>query len=278
MSFVADFSPQSEPADDHWVVAVAAGKLLARKGADSLLQPHRNLSSFASVVDYHQYIGRWRGAPCFLSVYHRRALPSERQWELLDLRPLLGVLGEPEFRVIGQALQVAHWREYHQYCGRCGRATAPQSEERVLVCHRCQARFYPPVTPCVIGLVYRGDQCLLARNARFPEGLYSILAGFLEPGETVEQALEREVREEVGIEIQNVRYCTSQPWPFPSQLMLGFTASYHAGDLHVDGKEIVHADWFDAENLPVIPPEQTLSGYMIRDFCARVKRGRADVL
>lgn len=278
MSFVADFSPQIAPAAHHWVVAVAGGKLLAPLAADTLLQLHQDLAHFSPALNYHHYLGLWHGVPCFVSVYHERDLPESNTWALRGLRAFLGVLDDPEFMVVARALQLAHWQEFHRFCGRCGAPTQAQSSERVLHCHQCDARFYPRIAPCVIGLVFKGDQCLLAHNASFSRGRYSILAGFVEPGETAEQALQREVREEVGIEIEQVRYCSSQPWPFPSQLMLGFTARHRAGEICVDGHEIVHADWFDAHNLPDIPPPESLSGRLIRNFFEQVQRGKLDVL
>ena len=123
----------------------------------------------------------------------------------------------------------------------------------------------------MIGVVTRGDQCLLARNARFPEGKFSAIAGFIEAGETAEAALQREVYEEVGLVVDRLEYITSQSWPFPSQLMLGYLAEYRAGDIQVDGVEIVEAGWFSADDLPQVPPSQTIAGLLIQTFLKRVQ-------
>src|SRR5690606_2600872 len=133
--------------------------------------------------------------------------------------------------------------------------------------------YYPRIAPCVIGIVIRERTCLLAHNANFTEGLYSVIAGFIEPGETAEQALVREIREETGIEVERLEYICRQPWPFPSQLMLGFVAHYKSGEIQVDGVEITDADWFTPDALPRVPPPHTISGKLIDLFlhCAKAQ-------
>lgn len=122
---------------------------------------------------------------------------------------------------------------------------------------------YPKISPCVLALIKKDNQILLARNALFPEGLYSALAGFIEVSETAEETVIREVFEEVSLKVNNINYFASQAWPFPSQLMLAYTCDYESGDIKVDGSEIIDAKWFDIDNLPNIPPNSTLSGRLI---------------
>ena len=125
---------------------------------------------------------------------------------------------------------------------------------------------YPSISPCVLAMVTRGSEILLARNNLFPEGLFSVLAGFVEVSESAEETVEREVMEEVGIKVKNISYFGSQPWPFPSQLMLGYKCEYDSGDLLIDNNEIVEANWYNVDNLPYVPPTTSLSGKLINSF------------
>jgi NAD+ diphosphatase len=155
-----------------------------------------------------------------------------------ELRPLLGLLGEDIFSVAAQAFQILHWDRTHQFCGRCGSHTEPKGEERARVCTQCSLVNYPAISPAIIVVVIKGPQILLARSHRFQTRFYSVLAGFVEYGETFEQCVRREVKEEVGIDVENIRYFASQPWPFPNTLMVGFTADYAGGAVTVDNVEI----------------------------------------
>jgi NAD+ diphosphatase len=138
-------------------------------------------------------------------------------------------------------------------------------------CEPCGAVNYPRISPCIIVLVTRGEELLLARNARFPRPFYSTLAGFIEAGENAEECLRREVREEVGVEVGAVSYFRSQSWPFPNQLMLGFFAEYSAGDIVCEPGEIADARWFHYSALPQVPPESSISGQLIRDYSNRLR-------
>lgn len=193
------------------------------------------------------------------------------------LRSQLGLIEESLFALAGRALQVALWHSDHRFCGRCGRPTEELTTERAKICHHCELRFYPRLSPCVITLVTRGDSCLLARHARSSQPVFSCLAGFVEVGETPEDTVHREVHEEVGVRIQHLSYFGSQPWPFPGQLMLGFRAEYHSGEVCVDGEEILEADWFPVDKLPQIPPIATLSGQMIADFVRQQSGGGSEI-
>jgi len=174
-------------------------------------------------------------------------------WIWQGLRALFGVLDEAQFALAGRALQIVDWDRTHQYCGACGRTTAARTSERSRECPGCGLVAYPRLAPAVMGLVRRGKELLLARSPRFPKDMYSALAGFVEPGETLEQCLEREVYEEVGIKVRNVRYFASQPWPFPHSLMIAFFADYCSGEIRVDGAEIEDAKWFNVKNLENLP-------------------------
>lgn len=185
------------------------------------------------------------------------------QWA--SLRSFLEQLPEDEFQNAGRALQILRWHFDHQFCGRCGNPTS-QAQNFAKICANCKIEFYPRLSPCIITLVTRGDECLLAWHTRSKDEKYSCLAGFIEMGESPEQTLKREVIEEVGVSVQNIRYIASQPWPFPGQLMLGYFAEYENGDIKVDQEEIKAAYWFRYDQLPKIPPDATISGRLINAF------------
>ncbi|MGS2722276.1 NAD(+) diphosphatase [Porticoccus sp. GXU_MW_L64] len=190
--------------------------------------------------------------------------------ELLPLRSLLEQ-GEALFALAGRAVQLLDSYKEHRYCGRCGSKTRQLDGEHAMHCERCQHSCYPRLSPCAIMLVTRGDQCLLARHGGRGD-YFTCLAGYVEPGEQVEQTVCREVQEEVGVSVSGLRYFSSQYWPFPGQLMLGFYAEYDHGDITPDGIEIVEADWFHYSDLPPHPNQHTLSGQLIRGFVSRCSK------
>lgn len=275
MNYEADFDSQVTAAEGHWIIGVVGSRLLMNQEDGSFLLSYDHLRRACEDEPQERlYLGRWRGIPCFAFIYTPDfQLPSSSGLVTGGLRSRLGEVADELFGLAGRAQQLAHWYEYHRYCGRCGRATQLQLHERVLACSHCGALYYPRIAPCVIGIVIRERTCLLAHNANFTEGLYSVIAGFIEPGETAEQALVREIREETGIEVERLEYICSQPWPFPSQLMLGFVAHYKSGEIQVDGVEITDADWFTPDALPRVPPPHTISGKLIDLFlhCAKAQ-------
>ena len=186
---------------------------------------------------------------------------------LVPLRSLLE-WGEEIFALAGRAVQLLNSYREHRYCGRCGTATQEVTDEHAMYCASCQHRYYPRLSPCAIMLVTRGEYCLLARHGGRGD-YFTCLAGFVEPGEKVEQTVRREVQEEVGVCVSRLSYFSSQCWPFPGQLMLGFYAEYHSGDITPDGVEIVEADWYHYSDLPPHPNQHTLSGQLIRGFVSR---------
>jgi len=188
------------------------------------------------------------------------------QCELLSLRSLLTVIDEEDFGLFSRATQLLLWQRQHRYCGSCGEPTTVSAQDHALICVSCKLTNYPRISPCIITLVHRQEYCLLGRQPSWPPGLFSTLAGFIEPGESAEQALCREVMEESGVRVQNLTYFSSQAWPFPSQLMLGYFAEYAGGDISVDGIELEQARWFHYKDLPQIPPATSISGKLIRSF------------
>jgi len=185
-----------------------------------------------------------------------------------DLRSILGRIPDDLFSVISRAIQIQHWFESHKFCGYCGSELVENTNERAMICNHCDAPpAYPKISPCVITLIHRKNEILLAHNVNFPDNFYSTLAGFIESGESVEAALEREVLEEVGIKVKNIKYFGSQSWPFPSQLMLGYFAEFDSGEISPDLEEIDKADWFKIDNLPNTPPANiSISGKLIEYY------------
>lgn len=190
--------------------------------------------------------------------------------QFCGLRDLFGIAESAHFAMAGRASQIIAWHRTHQFCGRCGAPTSESERGRAKYCPSCRLSFYPRLSPSIIVLVTRGEEMLLARNVRWPAGRYSTLAGFVEPGETVEEALHREVHEEVGIEVTNLRYQGSQPWPFPNSLMVGFHADYGAGEIRLQREEIADARWFHFSALPEIPGRTAISRWLIDAYVEEV--------
>jgi len=187
------------------------------------------------------------------------------------LRRLWEALDEEVWRLAGRAVQIVDWDRNHRFCGRCGTPTELDPAERSRTCPRCGLQHFPRLSPAVIVLVTRGEEMLLARSPHFQKGVYSTLAGFVEPGESLEEAVSREVLEEVGVTLTGIRYFGSQPWPFPSSLMLGFTAHWAAGDLQPQPGEIEDARWFRPDALPLLPPPMSIARALIDSFLRRQK-------
>ncbi len=210
-------------------------------------------------------IGVYDDHPCYLIDLdaNRKENPlSDGPGEFYSIRRLLAA-DEQLFMLAGRAWQVAHFLRTHKFCGQCGNKMSLIDYELATICKSCGHRCYQRISPCIIVAIRKDKKILLARGPRHREGFYSVLAGFVESGETLEQAVEREVMEEVGVKVKNVRYVGSQPWPFPHSLMMGFTAEHADNDILIDGEEIVEAGWFDYDNLPEVPPASTLSGRLI---------------
>lgn len=187
-----------------------------------------------------------------------------------NLRTLFGALDEASFEAALRANHVIDWATTSRFCGRCGAATVRVATERAMRCPTCELTAYPRIAPAIIVLVRRGKQALLARGARFPLPFFSTLAGFSEIGESLEQTLVREVFEEVGVRVGSPRYFGSQPWPFPHSLMVGFFAEWESGEIRIDPSEIVDAKWFDAHDLPQIPPRLSIARKLIDAWVSEV--------
>ena len=263
MTFIPGIHPpESQGRPALWFI-FDKGRLLVRSdhGACSLpeadqvavngLRPTRAIF-FGCLGEHHCYAARLNPGD---------SVPKLYEW--MDLRALLGAISEELFWVAGRANHLLDWDQAHRYCGGCGHPTEDKSDERAKLCPACGLVNYPRLSPAVIVAVVKGDHILLARNKRFRAPFYSVLAGFVEPGETLEQCVQREIHEEVGLDVRNIRYFGSQPWPFPNSLMVGFVADYAGGEIAVDGAEVVEAGWFSAQSLPALPSRISIARQLV---------------
>ena len=214
---------------------------------------------------HRQYLGSLNGKHCFaIGLEETERIPEDMA--LKNLRRLYGALDDELFWIGGRGFQLINWDRTTQFCGRCGHRTEDSNSERAKVCPACELRNYPRISPAVIVAVTKKNRILLARAFRFPVKLYSVIAGFVEPGETLEQCIRREIREEVNIEVTDIHYFGSQPWPFPNSLMIAFTAEYAGGKIRIDNREIMDAGWFEAHELPAIPDKVSIARRLIDSF------------
>lgn len=219
-----------------------------------------------------QYLGQLASRAVFAcEIGPEGTAPQGFRWS--DLRSLFSRLPDDLYALAGRALQLLDWDRTHQFCGRCGTPTALRATERARECPACALVVYPRLAPAVMALVRRcPDEILLARSARFAPGMYSVLAGFVEPGETLEQCLAREVREEVGVRVTNLTYFGSQPWPFPHSLMIAFVCDWAGGEIELDTVEIEHADWFRITALPALPQPISIARRLIDAVLAEMRQ------
>jgi NAD+ diphosphatase len=225
-------------------------------------------------VSSSRYMGTLGGLPCWCGRADGDETPEGMAFK--GLRYLYGRLDETIHGVALRAAHLVEWERNERYCGRCGAETEPKTDEVARQCTKCGRVSFPRISPAVIVLVEKEGKVLLARASRFAEELYSVLAGFVEPGESLEETVQREIEEEVGIKVTNIRYFGSQPWPFPDSLMIAFTAEYAGGEIKIDGVEIEEAAWFEADSLPRIPGRISVARKLIDWFVeARVKDGTA---
>lgn len=214
------------------------------------------------------YFGRYNRIDCYCARIQPDNPPSG--YKLLNLRALYGKVDIDFWTISGYARQIHDWNLNFQFCGRCGQKTQSEKTEHVRVCQSCRLTSYPRISPAIITAVVKDNKILLARGVNFPnKNMFSVLAGFVSPGESLEDCIRREIYEETGIKIKNIQYFKSQSWPFPDSLMIGFTAEYAGGSISIDTTEILEAGWFTKDNLPLVPGKQSLAGELIEWFTGR---------
>ena len=248
----------------YWLLRCEDQLFVATGKANEAIFPCGDASDFGCPKN-SLLVGEWQGLSFYAVDVDR--LPEGLSGQMTPLRPLFGLAGAEAFALAGRAFQLLDWQKNHRYCGRCSIPTVMKTDEFAMSCPDCGLLAYPRISPAVMVLVSRGDEFLLARSPHFKPGVFSALAGFVEAGETLEQCAVREVREEVGIEITNLRYFQSQPWPFPDSLMLAFFADYVDGVITPDPSEIEAAGWFSRNALPPLPGTESIARRLIDAAC-----------
>lgn len=263
-----------EPDERVWWFIVSGNQMLLTEQPESAAIPFVTAAEVPGAkTEYTAKIGTYRGAPAFMLMQTSPAMVlTGYHWQ--PLRNSLAFGDADLFALGGRACQIQHFLDTHRFCGRCGSHTVQNRDELAVICPECEFTCYPRISPCIIVAIYRvtesTPELLLARGVRHPEGMFSVLAGFVESGESLEQCLHREVFEEAGIEVADLRYVTSQTWPFPHSLMAGFIARYAGGDLLLEPTELIEGGWFALDQLPRTPPSGTIAAKLIATVKAEV--------
>lgn len=263
--FLPSHTPPPENTPGLWFIFRENNLLVNSADTAELLPRLRGPEALNLQLLRRQFIGNFTGIPCYAAEVGEDSV-APPPYEFRSLRGLLSLLEEDLFFAAGRALQIIYWDRTHQHCGQCGTPTVQENQQHSRRCPRCDLTTFPRLSPAVIVLVTRGREVLLARSPRFTPGMYSTLAGFVEPGESLEECIHREIREEVGVAVTNLRYFGSQSWPFPHSFMIGFHAEYAGGEITIDGEEIEDAAWFPLEKLPPVPPPVSIARKLIEAY------------
>ena len=270
--FTPGIQPPSENSKPSWWFAFQGNKLLIQANGSSAVIPFvSHFGEFGLTTQRQHFLGSLNDSSCYaVELAEGTSLPQGMTLE--GLRQVYGRLDEDLFWLAARAIQIVDWDRTHQFCSRCGNPTVLRQTERSRECTRCGQIHFPRLAPAIIVLVERGTQILMARSRHFAPGIFSVLAGFVEPGESLEEAVAREVKEESGISVKDIRYFGSQPWPFPHSLMIGFTAAYAGGEIILEDSELEAAGWFTADNLPPQPGKISIARKLIDSFVEKEKR------
>lgn len=256
---------QNKDKDDYYFV-FDGNKLLVINMDDQISIPTaKDLIDMELNLNQGRYFGTLNGNGCYCTNKSKDYTPASNM-SFQELRSLGIIFNEELFHLSCRGLHLLRWYENNIYCNKCGALTEDKEDENARICPNCGNINYPRLSPAIIVAIINEDKLLLAHNSRFINGNYSVIAGFVEPGETFEECVSREVREEVGIKVKNIKYFGSEPWPFPDSLMVGFTAEYADGEIREDGIEIDHAGWFRADELPKTPTGKSIAGKLIKWF------------
>lgn len=260
MIFIPAVQPVAPAGQSAWCFAFVNGQLLLPEPEAAELAPHP-LHAFELALQSRHYLGRLDDVDCW-ALALEAAPPG---WRSVPLRAAMMRFPEPLMALAGRAAQVLEWDRAHRYCGVCGTPTELHAQDRARVCPACRHVAYPRLSPAMMVLVWREGELLLARSPHYVPGVYSALAGFVEAGESLEDCVHREVAEEVGVRVDDLRYFGSQSWPFPHSLMVAYTARWVAGEIVPQPGEIEDARWYALDALPKIPPRFSIAGHLIRD-------------
>jgi NAD+ diphosphatase len=249
-------------------LAFARGDLLVTESGDEVRFPSWDDLRHLDVLTLRsQFLGDLDDEPLWSAELAPDFVPPEGL-SLLNLRSLHGRVTDEVFALAGRAAQIVAWDRDHQHCGRCGMHTEPVPNERARRCPMCGLISYPRLSPAIIVLIERGDEILLARGHQFAPGRFGIVAGFVEPGESLEEAVQREIREEIALDVADITYFGSQPWPFPHGIMIGFRAQYAGGEVSLDDGELAEAGWYTVDNLPTVPQKLSIARRLIDAWAA----------
>lgn len=285
--FTPGISPEfREPISSYWFIFSESNLLVTTNNEIFTLPLVKNLEELGLSTTREHYLGTFNDIPCFTcevdptlpldsfinenSIISSGKKSSENSdvllpngMEFINLRSLFGLIDDTLFELAGKAIQIVTWDQTHQFCGRCGSKVEQLPNERAKHCPSCNLINYPRISPATITAIFKGNKILLAHAKHFPGDMHSLIAGFLEPGETLEDCVRREIKEEVNIHVKNITYWGSQPWPYPNSMMIGFTADYDSGQIQVDGIEIEKADWYDIHSLPELPSKVSIARKII---------------
>ncbi|MCC7560661.1 MAG: NAD(+) diphosphatase [Methanobacterium sp.] len=258
-----EFTPNKENNENAYWFLFNSNELLVEMGKIPEILYTKSLEELKINPIRLQYLGTFNGHPCYSG-----ELPSEiqvpRGMAFKDLRSLYDIIEEDLYLLAGRASQIVNWDRTHQFCGQCGAPTITKDDEMAKLCPECGFTSFTRLSPAVITAIIKDGKLLMALHTRTSGNMYGLIAGFVEPGETLTEAVQRETMEEVGLKVKNIEYFGSQPWPYPHSLMIGFTADYDSGEIEVDGKEIIDAKWFDSDQLPQVPSRMSIAGELIQ--------------
>lgn len=263
IEFISDPKyPDVNNESDLWFLFQDKQILIKEEMGKIIIPTFKEVENLIEDLEIKYHLGKLKDISCFCGELSS-CIKIGGELKLMSLRQVSGIIDKEIAIIGGKAAQIIHFHKTNKYCGVCGYKNKFMQSEFAMECTRCGYTSYPQICPAIIVGITKGDKILLANNKNFPEGLHSNIAGFLEVNETLEECVKREVLEEVNIRVKNIRYFDSQPWPYPNSIMIGFIAEYESGEIKVDGNEIVHADWYSKENLPILPDENTIARKII---------------
>jgi NAD+ diphosphatase len=267
--FIPSIESPEPPASDAWWFIYSGYRLLVKISEATAANPTtKDIETLGVEIRHRIYLGTFRGRPCYAA---EGKLEDEASsgFTFHEIRTLFDRLEDGFYGVALTAVHLVEWDKTCRFCSSCRGSMKSRGDIRAKECEACGRLDFPRISPAIIVLVEKGDSLLLARSPRFPGAFFSVLAGFVNPGESLEEAVHREVKEETGITIKDIAYFGSQPWPFPDSLMIGFTAKYESGEIRIDGEEIIEAAWYRPDNLPQIPGKLSIARQLIDSFIAR---------